>query len=92
MPRHERLLAYREWSADGVADYDELRTAGYLTGSGRTEKAHELVVAPRLKNGKRHWNCAGSNVVALLLARHLNQLAHPTLLMSRASDVTRLLD
>ena len=80
-PWQERLLAYLERNADGIADYDALRAAGYLTGSGLTEKANELVVALRLKNGKMHWSRAGANAVALLRARHLNQLAHPSLPM-----------
>ncbi len=74
-----RLGAYLERHPDTIADYDALREAGCLVGGGLTEKANEPVVAQRLKNGKMHWSREGANAVALLCARHLNQLAYPSL-------------
>ena len=41
-------------------------------GAGRSEKAHDLVGVPRMKNGKRHWGRPGANFVALLRAYHLS--------------------
>ena len=50
-----------------------------LLGSGLTEKANDLVVAPRMKNGKMHWSRDGANAVALLRACVLNDPAAPLL-------------
>src|SRR5919109_636987 len=36
------------------------------------EKVNDLVVVPRMKNGKMHWSRAGANAVALLRAHVLN--------------------
>ena len=55
------------------------RRWGYMTGSGLTEKANDLVVAPRMKNGKMHWSRAGANAVALLRAHVLNDPHAPIL-------------
>jgi len=73
--RRDRLLAFLTRNQDVIADYDALREAGYLTGSGLTEKANDLVVAPRMKNGKMHWSRAGASAVALLRAHVLNDPA-----------------
>jgi len=44
-----------------------------MVGSGLTEKANDLVVVPRMKNGKRHRGKRGANRVALLRAQVFNQ-------------------
>src|SRR5205814_8001468 len=77
--RRERLLSYLERNRDTIADYEGLCQQGYMTGSGLTEKANDLVVAPRMKNGKMHWSRAGANAVALLRAHVLNDPAAPLL-------------
>lgn len=77
--QRDRLLAFLERNRDLLADFDTLREAGYMTGSGLTEKANDLVVAPRMKNGKMHWSRAGANAVALLRAHVLNDPQAPLL-------------
>jgi hypothetical protein len=77
--QRERLLAYLERNQDMIEDYEALRAAGYLTGSGLTEKANDLVVVPRMKNGKMHWSRRGANAVALLRAYLLNNPTGPLL-------------
>ena len=74
-----RLLAYLERNRDIIRDYEALSASGYMTGSGLTEKANDLVVAPRMKNGKMHWSRDGANAVALLRACVLNDPAAPLL-------------
>ena len=70
--QRERLLAYLERNRDAIADYEALRGSGYMTGSGRTEKANDMVVKPRMKDGKMHWSHFGATAVAMLRARMLN--------------------
>jgi hypothetical protein len=77
--RRDRLLAYLERNRDLIGDYEALRASGYMTGSGLTEKANDLVVVPRMKNGKMHWSRAGANAVALLRAHVLNDPEAPLL-------------
>lgn len=67
--RRERLVAYLERNRDTIRDYEALRQAGYHVGAGLCEKQNDLVVVPRMKNGKMHWSTAGANCVALLRAR-----------------------
>jgi len=70
----ERLLGYLERNREIIRNTQQLREAGYMVGSGLTEKANDLVVVPRMKNGKMHWAPRGANGVALLRARVFN---HP---------------
>jgi hypothetical protein len=77
--QRERLLGYLERNADLIPDYGELAAAGCLVGAGRSEKANDLVVVPRMKNGKMHWGRPGANFVALLRAYHLSDPDAPFL-------------
>jgi hypothetical protein len=77
--RRARLLAYLERNREQIRDYETLRQQGYMTGSGLTEKANDLVVVPRMKNGKMHWSREGANAVALLRAHVLNDPNAPLL-------------
>ncbi len=70
----ERLLGYLERNRGIIRNTEQLREAGYMVGSGLTEKANDLVVVPRMKNGKMHWGPRGANAVALLRACVFN---HP---------------
>src|SRR6266568_4967149 len=76
-----RLLGYLERNADLIPDYEQLAAAGCLVGAGRSEKANDLVVVPRMKNGKMHWGRPGANFVALLRAYHLSDPDAPFLPM-----------
>jgi len=76
--RGTRLLAYPERNRDLLQDCEALREQGYVTGSGPTEKQNELVVAPRMKNGKVHWSRAGANAVALPRAQMLKDPEAPS--------------
>jgi hypothetical protein len=69
----ERLLGYLERNRESIRNSEQLREAGYMVGSGLTEKANDLVVVPRMKNGKMHWSRWGANGVALLRAHVFNQ-------------------
>jgi len=69
----ERLLGYLERNREIIRNTEQLREAGYMVGSGLTEKANDLVVVPRMKNGKMHWSRWGANAVALLRAHVFNQ-------------------
>jgi len=69
----QRLGDYLERNREIIRDSDGLRAAGYMVGSGLTEKANDLVVVPRMKNGKMHWGRRGANGVALLRAHVFNQ-------------------
>ncbi len=71
--QQERLLSYLERNREIIRDCEALRAAGYLVGSGLTEKANDLVVVPRMKNGKMHWSPGGADAVALLRASVINQ-------------------
>lgn len=66
--QRERLIGYLERNRDTIGNYEALRAAGYQVGSGPAEKANDMVVAPRMKNGKMHWGREGANDVALLRA------------------------
>jgi hypothetical protein len=79
--QRERLLGYLERNADLIPDYEQLAAAGCLVGAGRSEKANDLVVVPRMKNGKMHWGRPGANFVALLRAYHLSDPDAPFLPM-----------
>jgi hypothetical protein len=79
--QRQRLWDYLERHADLIPDYEQLAAAGWLVGSGRSEKANDLVVVPRMKNGKMHWGRRGANFVALLRAYHLNDPDAPFLPM-----------
>jgi hypothetical protein len=69
----KRLLGYLERNREIIRNTEQLREAGYMVGSGLTEKANDLVVVPRMKNGKMHWGRRGANGVALLRAHVFNQ-------------------
>lgn len=69
----QRLMGYLERNREIIRDSQGLREAGYMVGSGLTEKANDLVVVPRMKNGKMHWGKRGANGVALLRAHVFNQ-------------------
>jgi hypothetical protein len=75
----KRLLGYLARNRESIRDTEQLRQAGYMVGSGLTEKANDLVVVPRMKNGKMHWGRAGANAVALLRAYVFNQPDAPFL-------------
>jgi hypothetical protein len=77
--QRQRLWDYLERNADLIPDYTALAAAGCLVGAGRSEKANDLVVVPRMKNGKMHWGRRGANCVALLRAYHLNDPDAPFL-------------
>ena len=77
--QRDRLLCFLERNRDVIRDYEALRKQGYLVGSGLTEKANDLVVAPRMKNGKMHWSRAGASAVAMLRAHVLNDPHAPLL-------------
>jgi hypothetical protein len=77
--QRERLWNYLERNADLIPDYEQLAAAGCLVGAGRSEKANDLVVVPRMKNGKMHWGRRGANFVALLRAYHLSDPDAPFL-------------
>jgi hypothetical protein len=79
--QRDRLLGYLERNADLIPDYEQLAAAGCLVGAGRSEKANDLVVVPRMKNGKMHWGRPGANFVALLRAYHLSDPDAPFLPM-----------
>lgn len=68
----ERLLGYLERNREIIRNTEELRASGYMVGSGLTEKANDLVVVPRMKNGKMHWCPKGANSVAMLRACVIN--------------------
>jgi hypothetical protein len=69
----QRLVDYLKRNQGIIRDSQGLREAGYMVGSGLTEKANDLVVVPRMKNGKMHWGKRGANGVALLRAHVFNQ-------------------
>lgn len=77
----DRLLSYLERNRDIIRNTPQLREQGYLVGSGLTEKANDLVVVPRMKNGKMHWSARGANRVALLRACLFNHPDAPLLPM-----------
>ncbi|HEV3049411.1 MAG TPA: hypothetical protein VGX50_03845, partial [Longimicrobium sp.] len=70
--RREKLVRYLERNQDIIRTTPAMRARGYLVGAGRTAKMNELVVVPRMKDGKMHWSPAGANAVALLRAHVLN--------------------
>ena len=79
--QRQRLGDYLARNADLIPDYEQLAASGCLVGAGRSEKANDLVVVPRMKNGKMHWGRPGANFVALLRAYHLSDPDAPFLPM-----------
>src|SRR5262249_13225408 len=77
--QRQRLWNYLERNADLISDYEQLAAADCLVGTGRSEKANDLVVVPRMKNGKMHWGRRGADWVALLRAYHLSDPDAPFL-------------
>src|SRR5438445_9123775 len=77
--QRQRLWNYLERHAELIPDYEQLAAAGCLVGAGRSEKANDLVVVPRMKNGKMHWGRPGADFVALLQAYHLSDPDAPFL-------------
>ena len=66
------LVLYLENHASEIIDYERRAKAGKTIGSGRMEKAVDLVVGIRQKDKGMSWSEAGSRALALLKVVELN--------------------
>jgi hypothetical protein len=74
--RHEgkwqELQGYLEKNRTHIVDYQRRQAAGKLIGSGRMEKAGDMLLARRQKEKGMSWSPSGSNALAVLTAQYLN--------------------
>jgi hypothetical protein len=70
MPRYEykkeaavKLMQYLKRHKGRIPDYEQVRAEGGTVSSGLTEKANDLIVARRMKEGVMHWSRDGAEPV-----------------------------
>lgn len=72
-PRLDELLDLLRDRAPYIPDYRARRQARQFNGSGRAEKANDLLVARRQKKQGMHWSAATSDGLVALRTLMLNQ-------------------
>lgn len=70
MPKYElrkeaaaKLINYMKRHKGRIPDYEQVKAEGGTVSSGLTEKANDLIVARRMKEGVMHWNRDGAEAV-----------------------------
>jgi hypothetical protein len=69
----EELQNYLLKHQDEICDYGRRQDLGKCIGSGRGEKANDLLVAHRQKKKAMSWSQIGSNALAVLKSLEINQ-------------------
>lgn len=70
--KHKELRDYLEKHEAEIIDYGLRKKAGKTIGSGRAEKANDLVVAHRQKKKGMAWSRSGSSALAIVKTHRLN--------------------
>jgi hypothetical protein len=70
--KHQELLTYLTKHEKEIIDYERRQKAGKTIGSGRCEKANDLVVAHRQKKKGMAWASNGSRALAILKVHQLS--------------------
>ena len=70
--KHKKLRDYLEKHEAEIIDYGLRKKAGKTIGSGRAEKANDLVVAHRQKKKGMAWSKKGSSALAIIKTHRLN--------------------
>src|ERR1044071_3742957 len=58
-----KLMNYLNRHRERIPNYEEVKEEGGTVSSGLTEKANDIVVARRMKNGQMHWTTEGAEPV-----------------------------
>lgn len=69
----EELLTYLQKHEGEICNYDKRKKAGKVIGSGKGEKANDLLVANRQKKKAMSWSEEGSNAITILQTAQTNQ-------------------
>ena len=72
--KHKELRDYLEKHQKEIINYDLRQAADKTIGSGRCEKANDLVVAHRQKKKGMAWSRVGSSALAIIKINRINQL------------------
>ena len=68
----QELIGYLEKNIPYIIDYKRRKEIGKPIGSGRMEKAGDLIIAKRQKEKAMSWSEKGSNALAVLTAMYKN--------------------
>lgn len=71
--KQEELMGYLEKNIPYIIDYKRRKEVGKPIGSGRMEKAGDLIIAKRQKEKAMSWSEKGSNALAVLTAMYKNR-------------------
>lgn len=71
--KKEELLKYIRKNKSHIICYKQRQLIGKTIGSGRIEKANDLMVAKRQKNNSMAWSANGSTNLAVITAFFYNQ-------------------
>lgn len=71
----QKLIGYLERHQGRIANYQAVQAAGGCVSSGLTEKANDLLVCRRMKEGTMHWTRAGAAPVLQRRQHFINQYA-----------------
>jgi len=71
----EELVTYLKKHQTEIIDYEKRKQAGKTIGSGRCEKANDIVVAHRQKKKGTAWSRQGSKSLAIITVNRLNKAA-----------------
>jgi hypothetical protein len=71
----QKLIGYLERHRERIPDYEAVRAAGGCVSSGLTEKANDLLVCRRLKEGTMHWTREGAEPVLQRRQHFINRHA-----------------
>jgi hypothetical protein len=69
----EELIGYIEKHKAEIIDYDKRQKAGKTIGSGRCEKANDIIVAHRQKKKGMAWSRTGSKALAIVKTYQLQK-------------------
>jgi hypothetical protein len=73
--KHQELVGYIEKHAKEIIDYEKRQKAGKTIGSGRCEKANDVIVARRQKKKGMAWAKNGAKALAIVKVYMLNKKA-----------------
>ena len=70
--KHQELRGYLEKHQKEIINYDLRQSAKKTIGSGRCEKANDLIVAHRQKKKGMAWSRVGSSALAIVCTKRMN--------------------
>ena len=71
--KRQEIITYLDKHKKEIIDYKKRKEIGKSIGSGRVEKANDLVVAHRQKKKGMSWSKKGSRALAILKVQQLNK-------------------